>query len=364
MRAQDDVTGGRPVFSGPKKAPASKDRPEAADPKKGASDFRVLSNLVVAPVTVLDSAGEFVYDLDENAFEILDNGMPQRIANFETEMRPLAAVIAIQTNSAVAPLLDHVRPLGSTFSSLLLGEQGLAAVVTFNDRVNAAQDFSNDSARLEKTLTSLVARGDQARLNDALARAVSLLEKRPRAERRVIVVFSDAYDSGSETTKEEIVRRATSAEVEIYGLGFHRAQELLKQKPHGPPTSPLDANVTRPLPPGKVPTPTESENVYGTPVPGAPILMAAGQIIHSALASSLLELYAGYTGGVFYSHWSKKTLQQQLSRIASEIHSQYELAYVPNTLDQTGFHRIEVRVVRPGVKVRTRAGYFYPATNP
>ena len=86
--------------------------------------------------------------------------------------------------------------------------------------------------------------------------------------------------------------------------------------------------------------------------------------VRSTLASSLLEFYAGYTGGVFHSHWSKTALQEQLSKIASEVHSQYELAYVPDTLSQTGFHRIEVQVKRPGVKVRTRAGYFYPEKTP
>jgi hypothetical protein len=96
-------------------------------------------------------------------------------------------------------------------------------------------------------------------------------------------------------------------------------------------------------------------------VPVVPILIASGQVIRSALASSLLEFYAGYTGGVFLSHWSKSAVQEQLSRVASEIQSQYEVAYVPDTLNQSGFHRIQVEVKRPGVKVRARAGYFYPS---
>jgi hypothetical protein len=149
----------------------------------------------------------------------------------------------------------------------------------------------------------------------------------------------------------------------IYGLGFNPAEALLLQKPQATPQSPLDTNVTRPLPPGVAPTPTNSENVYGTPVPVVPIVIATGQIIRSALASSLLEFYAGYTGGVFQSHWSKKGLQEQLSKIASEVNSQYELAYVPDTLSRGGFHRIEVEVRRPGVKVRARAGYFVEGAN-
>jgi hypothetical protein len=53
-----------------------------------------------------------------------------------------------------------------------------------------------------------------------------------------------------------------------------------------------------------------------------------------------------------------------VARIAAEIHSQYELAYVPGTVAQSGFHRIQVQVRRPGVRVRARAGYFYQPLNP
>ena len=351
---QDGVAGAPPVFSSPKKQP-----PPDAKKIEELSKIRVQSLLVTAPVTVLNSAGEFVYDLEENEFEVLDNGVPQRLERFEVMGRPLAVVVLVQTDDTVAPLLPHVRSLAPVFSSLVLGLQGKAAVVSYDDRVRVLQDFSNDGDRLAVTLKELVGRGGKARLNDALTRAVEMLGKRPRDERRIIVAFSDGFDSGSETVKEEVVRQATSVEVTVYGLGFNPAEELLARKPEPPPPSPLDTNVTRPLPPGTVPTPTNSQNVYGTYVPVVPILIATGEIIRSAVASSSLEYYSGYTGGVFYSHWSKKALEDQLTRIASEIHSQYELAYVPDTLNQTGFHRIEVQVRRPGVKVRARAGYFY-----
>ncbi len=358
-RAQEGVAGTPPVFSRPKKT-----EPLPPENPKEKAAIRVQSNLVTTPVTVLDSSGDYVYDLEEKDFQVLDNGIPQRLEGFDNETRRLAAVIVIQADDTVAPLLDQVRKLGPVFSDLMLGHNGQAAVIDFGERVQVAQDFSSDSDRLGSTLRNTAGGGDKARLNDALLRAVAMVEKRPKEERRVIIAFSDGFDRGSETQKEEVVRRATDVEVAIYGLGFNPAQALLAKKPQAPQPSPLDTNVTRPLPPGVPPTPTNSENVYGTPIPGVPILIATGEIIRSAMASSLLEYYAGYTGGVFYSHWSKKALEEQLTRIASEINSQYELAYVPDTLSQTGFHRIEVQVRRPGVKVRARAGYFYPGKKP
>lgn len=358
-RGQDGVAGAPPDSEGAQENPSSD---EASSTKR--ADIRVQSALVTTPVTAVDSSGEYVFDLSEEDFRVLDNGVPQRLERFEPAVRPLAAVILVQTNHAVAPLLDQVRPLGPMFSGLLLGPQGQAAVLAYDDRVRVMQDFSSDGDQLKATLQNLTPRGDLARLNDALSRGIALLEKRPKTERRVIVIFSNGSDRGSETGSEEVVRRATGAEVTIYGLGFSPARLLLSKKPELPAPSPLDTNVTRPLPPGTVPTPSTSVHVYDAPVPVVDILVATGKIIRSSLASNLLEFYAGYTGGVFYSHWSKKKVEEQLARIAAEIHSQYELAYVPDTVAQSGFHRIEVQVRRPGVRVRARAGYFYQPLNP
>ena len=335
---------------------------QGQDPRQQGPDIRVLSNLVATPVTVIDSSGEFVYELEQSDFEILDNGTPQRIESFESEPRKMAVVIVVQTSRSVEPLLKDVHPLGAVFSSLLLGPEGQAAVVTYGDRVRLVQDYTGDSDQLAEVLQKIGPEGVHGRLNDALMRGIALLERRPKTERRVLVAFSNGYDEGSESKSDEVVRRATGAEVAIYGLGFNPAKGLLSRKPELPPLSPLDTNVTRPLPPGGAPTPTASANVYDTPIPIVDIMDATGQVIRSAVASSLLEFYAGYTGGVFYSHWKKNTLADQLSRIAAEVYSQYELTYVPDTLSRAGFHRIQVRVKKSGVKIRARAGYFFQAS--
>ncbi|HET7101316.1 MAG TPA: hypothetical protein VFJ52_09215, partial [Terriglobia bacterium] len=85
----------------------------------------------------------------------------------------------------------------------------------------------------------------------------------------------------------------------------------------------------------------------------------------SKIFSNDAETYAQYTGGVFYAQWSSHALQNHLSRIAADIHSQYLLTYVPNDLSETGFHRLEVKVNRKDLKleIRTRRGYFYQGSD-
>jgi VWFA-related protein len=344
----------------------SKPQPDP-DVTKQTAGIKVRSNLVMMPVTVLDRSGQFVYDLTQSDFQIFDNGQPQQMTAFETELNALNVVIVVETNDTTAPLLDQVEPLGPVLTSLLIGAEGQAAVLTYDDRVRVNQDFTSNADLLDKTLKHLTVSGGGARLNDALWRALAMLETRPKSERRVIIAFSDGFDSGSETHSDAIIRRATTDEIGIYGLGFSPGHELFSNpsKPHHVSTE--DQNVSRPTPSGLPPTPSTEDAIYGDPIEGLPPLSEAGRVVKSKFAKNRLEIYAGYTGGVFYSHWKDRTLQNQLQQVASEIHSQYELGYVPNTLAQTGFHRISVKVERSGLralKVRTRAGYFNGGTTP
>jgi Ca-activated chloride channel family protein len=343
----------------------AEEKAESQAPPGQTSSIQVRSNLVVTPVTVIGSTGEFVYSLKKDDFEIFDNGAPQRIEGFESEPRRVALVIVVQTTRSIAPLIKDLDALGPVFSSLLLGPEGVAAVITYSSRVNVAQDFNSDSGQLLTTLGKLGAEGIQARLNDAMMRAIALLERRPKTDRRIIVAFSTGFDDGSESNRAEVVRRATGSEVAIYGMGLNPVKSLFWHRPEDSAPTPVAGNPVGQMPTAGSPTPSLSSNIYHAPIPAVEILDASGKMVKSIVFKHLMEYYAGYTGGVFYGNWKKDELPDLLSRISAEINSQYELTYVPDTMGQPGFHKIQVRVQRNGVKVRTRAGYFYqPAVAP
>ena len=330
--------------------------------------IHIQSNLVTAPVTVVDRhTGEFVYDLKESDFEILDNGKPQQITGFSRESHKISAVILIQTSDSVTPLLGEIKNLAPLFSELMLGPKGEAAVITFGSEVKVDQGFTNSGAELDSTLQRLLPDGNKARMNDALMQGINLLQHRPKGERRVIVVFSSGYDSGSQTSKNEIVRRASAAEVEIYGLGLSLTKSYLTRdkEPLNPPTSAQNESGATPPQPGKPTTPTSSMGTFGVTMPITGAIRPAIRAPQSILFSNDAEAYAAYTGGVFYSQWSSQALQSHLSRIAADVHSQYLLTYVPNNLSETGFHRVEVEVNRKDMKlkIRTRRGYFYQGSD-
>jgi VWFA-related protein len=358
------------------KAPIT--RPSPVRPAKSAADpsnptalqqslahIHIQSNLVIAPVTVMDRRGNFIEDLSKNDFRILDNGVPQQITEFQLAMQPIATVIVVQTNESVDPLLYQVRPLGSEFSGLLVGQKGVAALITFADRVHVVQGFTNDPLTLRENMRHLVATGGKARMNDALARAILMLSERPTAERRVIILFSEGYDRGSETTKQQIVQGAANADVAIYGLKFDPTEVLLRNKesPSAPDT--LYNNNALPGVPGAPHTPLSTQQANMAPYVNP--LDLAGKALTAARAArpkakSPMEEYAALSGGAAYHSWSKSGLENLVQHIALEINSQYVLAYVPSTLKEPGFHRLQVEVNEPSLRVRTRAGYFYGVT--
>ena len=347
---------------------ASTDAPPAAAPAAGSpteSRIRVQSNLVTAPVAVVDKAGNFVDDLKKSEVEIFDNGLPQTIQQFGLADGPIDLVILVQTNEAAAPMLSAVRPLGPLFSSLLMGSEGHAAVIFFDDTVRLVQPFSSDSNLLAKTLKSATPQGDKARLNDALMRAAAQLEGRPRQERRVVIALCEGFDRGSESKPGDVVRRVTGDQVAVYGIRLSPMRALLFRKDEQPPPNPIDTNLALPTPQELPHTISNGESVYESPlIPVIPILTESGDFIRSSLVRSVMQLYAGFSGGVFYSHGSIKDLQDELSQVALEINSQYVLTYMPTNLTEAGFHRLKVQVKRPAVKVRARAGYYYPSAYP
>jgi VWFA-related protein len=307
----------------------------------------VQSPLVVAPVTVTDPTGNFVAGLRQEQFQVWDDGIAQQITYFNAATEPVAAVILIQTSNEVAPVLPEIQPLGILLSELLLGNSGEAAVVTYADQSEAIQNFSSNPETLAGTLRTIKASGKNARMNDALARSISMLSNKPREKRRVAIVFSEGFDRDSITSGAEVVRTASNANVTIYGIRFNPAATEWKDDGSYalthlfmPSCEPIDR-------------PCKFELSL------APLAMLALKAGSREMRANLLGQYAGYTGGIVYTHWREHAVEDQLQNIAVAVNGQYDLAYVPTAQNNPGFHTLKITISEPGLRVRTRAGYFY-----
>ena len=346
------------------KSPAAPAAPpkDSTDSTQENTPYKITTNVheVTTPVTVFDSSGQFVYDLEKDEFKVYDNGELQDIRGFDSEMRKLSLVIVVETNDTTVPFLDSVRPLGSMFSDAVMGPQGQVAVLTYSDHVDQALEFTSNGDKLDTVLRGLHGRGGGMHLDDAIARALSMLDHRPKEDRKVAIIFSDGYNIGSQMRRSEIVQRAMNSDITLYGLGFSPVKGLWDRPVKDPAPDLVAESVGRPMGPNQASTPTIQESTWDTAdIPIVSILLGLGEEAKKPLFKSSLQYFARYSGGTYFQKWGKDTVQTALNRIATEIHSQYELAYSPSNATEVGFHKIEVQVRRPGAKVRARAGWFY-----
>lgn len=317
-------------------------------------------HVVQTPVTVFDSGGNFVYDLQKDEFKIYDNGQLQDIQGFDTEINRLSLIIVVETNDTTAPFLDSVRPLASLFSDMVMGPQGEVAVVTYNDRVHLALDFTTDGDKLDTALRGLQGRGGGMHVDDAMLYALTRLYNRPPGDRKVIIAFSDGFNIGSKTHRSEIVRGAMNSNITIYHLGFSPAKGLWKRPAEDPKPDLVAESVARGMPPNSAPTPSNEMNTWDTSdINIVSILLGIGEEAKKPIFKDSMIYFSRYSGGRSFQKWDKNTVQTALTEIGAEIHSQYQLAYAPTKPIAPGFHKIEVEVRRPGAKVRARTGWFY-----
>ena len=199
---------------------------------------KVQVSLVNMPVTVRNAKGDMVHDLDAMDFRITDNGVEQKILHFDLGGDPVSVVILIETSTRIDPLLPQMRKTGILFTQTVMGPEGEAAVVGFNDAVDKLQDFTTDGDSIEKTVAQLQSGTSGSRLYDAMAVGVDMLSGRmpqPTAEnpgrRRLLLIMSESVDVGSEAKLGEVLRKAQLANVTIYSVGLSTTRAELKGKP-------------------------------------------------------------------------------------------------------------------------------------
>jgi VWFA-related protein len=336
-------------------------------PKSTPAQVKVRVALVNTPVTVRNSRGDMVHDLEAGNFEVTDNGVTQQISHFDLGGDPISLVILIETSSRIGPLLPQMRKTGILFTQTVMGSTGEAAVVGFNDGVDKLQDFTASGDLIESTIAHLAEGTSGSKLYDAMSVGVEMLTGRPQAtadkpgRRRVLMMLSEATDAGSEAKLGEVLRQAQLANVTIYSVGLSTTRAELQAPPKD--TRPkITPPGTFPLPPqpGTAQTPTSEENRYGN-IDYLALAIWAVQHAENKIKDHALEVAATATGGAHLATFKDRSIEKAIDEIGGELHSQYTLSYTPTDSDAAGYHEIKVNVVRndaKNLKVRARPGYF------
>lgn len=347
--------------STPEAAPKSADPDSATDGTNNPDVIRVPVRYVLVPTTVLDPDGHgYVNGLSTRDFELLDNGKPQKI-NSDFSEQPLSVVLAVQANADTEPILPEMRKSGVLLQGLVTGTQGDVAILAFDHRRQVLQDFTNDPEKLSDAMQKLRAGSSSAALVDTVLDADHMLKRHDpqNVRRRVIILMSRNVDKGSEAKLQETVRDMQFDNVIVYCIDISKFLTSVLKKPDYP----------RPQNGGVPP-----EGIGDTRNPGArsetnviqqedgnwlnavpPVLRS----IHELFKRSPSEAFAYFTGGQVYSFTRERALEDAITDIGKDLNSQYLLSYRPNDTNEAGFHTIKVIVDRPGLKIRTRPGYWW-----
>ena len=342
--------------------PKSDQSSTTSPPPNAVQSLRVRTSEVTAPVTVRDKSGELVLDLAEKDFHVYDDGVEQKITQFDLGGQPFDIVLVVETSSRIRALLPAVQKTGIVFSQVVMGQTSQAAVIGFDNTVEVLQKFTSDPDAVQKTINDLRVGTAGARLYDAMARGVTLLQEQPRGRRRIMVVVSEAIDNGSTAELGEVLRSAHIGNITIYAIGLSTAGAALRQPAgyNGP--APIGPEGTFPVPirPGMPMNPTMEQQMEAPPANLSIIDLAKWlvQTGKSVVTKSSLEAASDGTGGMELSPKKDPAIQKAVDEIGGEMHAQYTLGYQPPGGEKPGYHVITVTVDRPGVTVRTRPGYY------
>jgi len=300
------------------------------------STIRANVPLVLAPVTVTDKKGNFIDGLSVDDFRLTDDGVAQKIRmdTSDTVLAPVSLMVLIQASGISAPVLARIERVGGLIKPLVIGQRGQAAVIEFDDEIRVRTDFTPDSdlisAAFQKTRSRSI---HTARLIDAVAEGVKMLDTRSPNNRRVMLILSESRDRGSKSKLSDVIEQAQRAGVAVYAATYSVQGSTFLSSPSTSPSMPGgDGNL----------------DILG----GALELARIGK-------ANVADALARASGGRHLSFLTLESLESVISRAGEEIHSQYLLSFTPTPSTKDGFHQIQVAIPsHPDAVIRVRLGYW------
>ena len=263
----------------------------------------VLQNNV--PVTGLTAAD----------FELLDNGVPQKISDLSYERLPVDVTVVLDVSASVTgAVLDQLRQSVRQLKADL-GPRDRLKLVAFNMRVRRLADFEAPAAATDTAFASLSGYGSSAIFDSV---AVQLASPAVEGRRHLIVLFTDGEDSSSLSDPDALfdVAKRTTATVDIV---------LASTSPERSSASPFGRSPGRP-----------------------PITVGR-----------MYDQLARETGGIVVPTVPGENLASTFRRTLADFRASYVLYFTPDGVARSGSHTIDVRVTRDGTDVRARRGYVW-----
>ncbi len=297
--------------------------PQNPPKKKDEEDtIRIDSDLVTVVTTIAKKSPTDSLNLAKEDFEILEDGVPQEIANFARDAdQPLNLVMLFDTSLSVTQKINFEKRAAAKFFERVIRPQDRAALFAVSTDVEIIQDFTNRLPALINATKQLKPQGATS-LYDGIYLAANYLKA--AKGRRVIVIVSDGGDTTSQKGLLDALKNTQQSDAVVYSVytgnfGFSQnLRDLAGERALETLATETGGEVFRP----KATPGTQSEEV---------------------------------------DDLSLKELDQAFASLAEQLRTQFILGFFSTNEKRDGtFRKLSVRVKKSGFAARARAGYYAP----
>jgi Ca-activated chloride channel family protein len=285
--------------------------------------IKVDVRLVNVAFVVRDTAGRLYGDLTKDDIEIFEDGVRQEVKFFgrSNDLPLRLGLVADVSGSQERFIKRHHRDV-ERFVHDAVTPRDRALLICFGNHIRVVSDFSSSAAELMDGLESFEkhrARFPELEPDDTREAGTALFDAmyltamqkmRPiPGARKALILFSDGEDNSSAHDLMDAIEAAQIADSLIYTVRYTESE-------HGRLTA---------------------RNRYGI---------------------REMDRLAAETGGAAFDA-SKGDVAGLLRQVADELPSMYDVGYVStnHARDET-FRKVEIRLKREGLTVRTKPGYF------
>ena len=250
-------------------------------------------------LTVTDDKGNAVEGLAAEDVALLENGAARDVVALKLDRRPLNLVLLVDTSAAVEEgfRLTMIDAIAGFLGRLPSGTK--YALWTTGDRPTKLVDFTDDVAAGSRALQRVVPQGGSTMLDALVEASADLRKKAKEGERTVVAAVSAVGPEFSSRDRFRIVEEAQK-NAELF-------MAVLVEE-------------------GR----TDFDN------------RSSYDFVLSGLTKK--------SGGLYETTLSVMGLDSALRKLSAQVRSQYRLSYA--TVPEMKSRKIEVKVARPGVKVR------------
>ena len=295
----------------PAASPVSQPVPAAQQPDVSAPTIRLNVNEVNLIFTVTNKRGEYIPNLRQSDFALLDDQKaPASVKSFHQQINlPLRVGVVIDASTSIRSRFQFEQQSATEFLlQILKAKSDQAFVMGFDSTPTIQQNWTNNIDALEAGVNRLRPGGGTA-LFDAVYTACrdKLLTERGREPvRKAMVLISDGDDNQSRVYQDEAIKECQRAETIIYSISTNW-------------------------------TPSRGKG------------------------DDVLTKLSEETGGQVFFPPSVEEMTKSFTSIEEELRSQYSLVYTPADFKYTGaFRPIYLYCNDRRYQARAKKGYFAP----